>query len=282
MRTYPFVAQKHNTMEAIGEAALLLMYTTCLLLRNDDQDAWNNEWVSRNGYGWLLVTVYMVICPSPMFYSLYLRLTSQAESSESKKEEDFDSFENPLGVAGATTATALPNPEQRIRKAKQQQRKAKSLVVELSQAKKELTQSKTELADLKAKAAGPGGITSGITSGVAFRLDTRRASQVNALQGLVEGNLVDQETVQKAQQRFSKHVLHEIERTDSLREFLDSADVRLGHHMEAFVVVGGAGMVGEDVSLLSGAEMEQVIERAQMTQMEARRLMAVVQGHQPK
>jgi hypothetical protein len=271
-------------MEAICEATLLLMYTTCLLLRNDDDDAWDNEWVTRTGYGWLLVIMYVVTCPSPIFYSLYLRFKAQDQTSY--EEQDFDSYENPLGdtADGITSTTSgansVSNSEQRMRRAKQQQRKTKSLEIELAKAKALLAaQTQDKLRELNASGSG------GIAGGVPYRLDTRRASQVSALKGLVEEKLVDQETAEKAQQRFSKRVLYAIEtetHIDSLRELLNNPEVRLGHHTEAFVAVGGAGMVAEDVACLSDAEMAQVIERAQMTQMEARRLRVVVQRQQAK
>ena len=68
VRTYPFVIYKHNLMEAIGQATQLVMYFTCLLLRNDDETVWESEWVNRTEYGWMLVFLYVVVCPSPMFY----------------------------------------------------------------------------------------------------------------------------------------------------------------------------------------------------------------------
>ena len=272
-------------MEAIGEATLLLMYTTCLLLRNEDQNAWDDEWVTRTGYGWILVVMYVVICPSPMFFSLYIRLTSQDQPSDDETQFMSTVYENPLGDAADSTATGEPtsmpvsNIEQRVRSAKQQQRKTKSLVAELAKARASATKAQEELAELKAKAAAA---SDGIASGAAYTLDIRRASQVNALKGLAAESLVDQETVQRAQQRFSTHVLYEIERDRSLREYLNSPDVRLGHYTDAFLTVGGAGMAAEDVPLLSAAEMARLIETAQMTQMEARRLAAVVHGQQTK
>jgi hypothetical protein len=190
-------------MEAIGEATLLLMYTTCLLLRNDDQHAWDGEWVSRTGYGWLLVFLYVVICPSPMFYSLYLRLTNQGEGPN---DEESDEFENPLGdTADGTAATSLANAEQRARKAKQQQRKTKSLAADLAKAKAQAAKAQEELTKLKAAAATSSG-SDGIASGVAYSLDTRRASQVTQLKDLVESGMVSEETLEKAKSNFDSHI----------------------------------------------------------------------------
>ena len=109
---------------------------------------------------------------------------------------------------------------------------------------------------------------------VRHRRDTRPPASGDAL--------VDEEIVQKAQQRFSKHVLYEIERPDSLQEFLTSPDVRLAKHFPALVAVGGAEMVADDVQYLTDAEMEEVAERSQMTQMEARRFASVVKRERAK
>ena len=57
----------------------------------------------------------------------------------------------------------------------------------------------------------------------------------------------------------------------NLIKWCDTSDMGLLHRMAA-----------EDVPLLSAAEMARVIETAHMTQMEARRLAAVVHGQQTK
>eukprot|EP01046_Picozoa_sp_COSAG06_P064068 COSAG06_NODE_15147_length_1094_cov_1.135678_1_plen_266_part_00 len=261
--------------EAIGEATVLVMYSTCLLLRNGDEHAWANEWVNRNAYGWMLVVLYVFICPSTLLYSLWVRLNreDQLPTEESQQSE----FVNPLGdgVEGLAQRTT----EQRVRMAKLQQRKARSLAAELTQAKAVAAKAQKELAEMKAKAAQQPSETSG---GVAYSLDTRRASQVNALSGLIVDKLVDEEIVHKAQQRFSKHVLYEIESPDSLQEFLTSPDVRLAKHFPAFVAVGGTEMVADDVQYLTDAEMEEVAERSQMSKMEARRFASVVKRERAK
>lgn len=51
LKSEPFVIPKHNLMEAIAEVTLIVMYMTCLLLRDVDEDAWTSEWVSKEGYG---------------------------------------------------------------------------------------------------------------------------------------------------------------------------------------------------------------------------------------
>lgn len=273
--SYPFVVHKHNVAEAIGQATVLVMYSTCLLLRNGDEYAWANEWVNRNAYGWLLVVLYVIICPTPLLYSLWVRLNREDQLPMEEFEQS--EFVNPLGdgAAGVDDRTT----EQRVRMAKLQQRKAKSLASDLTQAKAVAAKAQKELAEMKAKAAQQPSET---TNGVAYTLDTRRASQVNALSGLIGDKLVDEEIVQKAQQRFSKHVLYEIERPDSLQEFLTAPEVRLAKHFPAFVAVGGTEMVADDVQFLTDAEIAEVAERSQMTKMETRRFVSIVKRERAK
>ena len=102
LRAWPFKVQKHNVTEAIGEGTLLLMYTTCLLLRNTDDNVWSNEWVSRAGYGWMLVGLFVIVCPSPMFYSLWLRSTGKDQG-----DPDGVYTTNPLGDGSSGDETLL-------------------------------------------------------------------------------------------------------------------------------------------------------------------------------
>ena len=43
MRTYPFVVYKHNVIEAIGHCSLMLLFAATLILRNENEDDWNDE-----------------------------------------------------------------------------------------------------------------------------------------------------------------------------------------------------------------------------------------------
>ena len=202
------------------------MYTTCLLLRNHDDDVWSNEWVSRSGYGWVLVALFTIICPAPMLYSLWLRATDK----DQKNPED--SYTNPLGD-GSDGKEMPQSAEQRVRMANLQQRKSKSLAQELSKTQALLSKSQAQLAVLKPQAESG--------AGVAYNLDIRRPSQVSALKELADEGMVEQETLQKAQKGFSKHVRDQIEdmeavntslstSRESLRAFLNRPDVWLGHH----------------------------------------------------
>lgn len=281
VRVWPFVIQKHNMMEALGEATLLLMYTTCLLLRNDNDDDWTREWMSRTGYGWMIVVLYVIICPAPMFYSLWLRLRPNGDKSDGLRESK---FENPLGDGPEDSdivQVGSQSAEQRVAMANRRKRKSKSLATELAQAKTAAAKAEAELAALKGKTE-PNGVSSGMT----YSLDTRRASQVSALRGLADDGMVEQETLQKAQQSFSNHVRDQIDYSDpwnpalsksrdSLRAFLNRPDVRLGHHAQSFMKIGGQSMVADDVPLMTEEEVAQL--SSAMTRIEASRLSTVVQ-----
>ena len=269
LRAWPFKVQKHNVMEAIGEGTLLLMYTTCLLLRNTDDNVWSNEWVSRAGYGWMLVGLFVIVCPSPMFYSLWLRSTGKDQG-----DPDGVYTTNPLGDGSSGDETPQTD-EQRVRMANLQQRKSKSLAQELSKARAEVAKAQAQLAVLQPK--------QGSGAGTVYSLDVRRASQVSALKGFAEDGMVEQETLQKAQQSFSKHVRDQIEdmeavntSRESLRAFLNRPDVRLGHHAQAFINVGGNAMTAEDLKFLSEVDVEEL--SSAMTKIEARRLQAALQS----
>ena len=51
MRVYPYTTYKHNLMEALGHCALMLTYAISLILRNDNEEQWAEEWWPRAGYG---------------------------------------------------------------------------------------------------------------------------------------------------------------------------------------------------------------------------------------
>ncbi len=49
VRTYPYVREQHNQVDALGHAALMLTYTITLILRNDDENAFVGEVFPRAG-----------------------------------------------------------------------------------------------------------------------------------------------------------------------------------------------------------------------------------------
>ena len=271
-------------MEAICEATVLLMYTTCLVLRNEDHRAWDDEWVSRDGYGWMLVIGYVLICPFPMIFSLYRRL--QGEEGAPPEVEFGEEITNPLGDAAASGNAAgsalVTSNDQRARTVKQQQRKAKLLATELAKAKDELSK-------LKAKTAATEG-AGGVASGVAYSLDTRRASQVTQLKDLVESGMITEEALEKAKSNFDSHVKGSIEQQQikivlesraaglgegrrSLREFL--AGARLLRYEDGIVDVLGEEASAEDLQLLNAQDIGFI--KANMTRVEALRFEKLIQ-----
>jgi hypothetical protein len=49
VRVYPYVSYKHNLMEALGHCAMLLLYSVTLILRNQDDSQWEQEWFPKEG-----------------------------------------------------------------------------------------------------------------------------------------------------------------------------------------------------------------------------------------
>ena len=101
MRTYPFVIYKHNVIEALGHCALMLLYAISLILRNEDDDAWDAEWFPKEGYGWFIVFIFAIVLPSPTVY--FYRKDAGAKASGSELGEGFE--ENPLAIEMGQSAT---------------------------------------------------------------------------------------------------------------------------------------------------------------------------------
>eukprot|EP01045_Picozoa_sp_COSAG04_P003609 COSAG04_NODE_148_length_22826_cov_11.360026_4_plen_2104_part_00 len=101
MRTYPFVNYKHNVIEALGHCALMLLYAISLILRNEDDDAWDAEWFPKTGYGWFIVFIFAIVLPSPTVY--FYRKDAGAKASGSELGEGFE--ENPLAIEMDQSAT---------------------------------------------------------------------------------------------------------------------------------------------------------------------------------
>ena len=49
MRTFAFINYKHNVIEAIGHAALMLLYAVALIMRVDNPEEWGAEWFPKTG-----------------------------------------------------------------------------------------------------------------------------------------------------------------------------------------------------------------------------------------
>eukprot|EP01043_Picozoa_sp_COSAG02_P010452 COSAG02_NODE_367_length_23739_cov_16.775127_10_plen_428_part_00 len=72
LHSFPYIEEKHNVMDAVGQTALLLTYSVSLILRNKDETDWANEWFPKAGYGWFLAFLFTVVLPAPIFIYLYI------------------------------------------------------------------------------------------------------------------------------------------------------------------------------------------------------------------
>jgi hypothetical protein len=132
MRTFPFVNYKHNVIEALGHQALMLMYAIVLIIRNDSESTWREEWFPREGYGWFICFLSVVVLPSPTVYYYYKETHSatgtrwtSASSTAAGADDNFQ--ENPLSMdSGPSDAydiegRELPNaPPAQVKLAKMQ------------------------------------------------------------------------------------------------------------------------------------------------------------------
>ena len=59
---YRYVRKQHNQVDALGHAALILTYTITLILRNGE-DAFLQESFPREGYGFFIVFIYVIVLP---------------------------------------------------------------------------------------------------------------------------------------------------------------------------------------------------------------------------
>eukprot|EP01045_Picozoa_sp_COSAG04_P002347 COSAG04_NODE_85_length_27560_cov_8.621245_6_plen_838_part_00 len=106
VRTYPFVNYKHNVIEALGHCALMLLYAVSLILRNESEDDWSEEWFPKEGYGWFLVLVFAIVLPSPIMF-FFVKGKGKASDRPPKEvdpgagREEFQ--DNPLAVGSSST-----------------------------------------------------------------------------------------------------------------------------------------------------------------------------------
>ena len=251
-------------METVGEVAVLLMYTTCLLLRNDSADAWSNEWVPREGYGWFLATLYVAIVPAPIFYGLW-RQRFKPEAKALQNESESFEFDNPLAPSSSTPdESALQKgsiSRAAQRELKELRQKVKTLQVQLQ--KSNANVSGDETGESQARDL----------------FNTRRASQVGELKELAESGMITEESLQQAKDNLDSYIKDDILRQQStigsraaLRQFLASA--RLLHHEVRIVKVLGEQATEEDLEFLTEIDIESVT--SEMTRAEAERFKRLV------
>eukprot|EP01052_Picozoa_sp_SAG31_P058662 SAG31_NODE_18050_length_648_cov_1.295082_2_plen_109_part_01 len=90
-----------------------------VILRREDESAFDSEWFPRNGYGVFIVFLYAVMLPSPTIYYLFKKAdpelaTAIEAEGENAAEESLETsgaevFNNPMGPEeDDETVDALP------------------------------------------------------------------------------------------------------------------------------------------------------------------------------
>jgi biopolymer transport protein ExbD len=100
MRVFPYVRAQHNQVDAIGHAALMLTYTITLILRNSEE-SFAQESFPREGYGWFILFIYVVVLPTPTIMHF---CTESREKGADPGESSAD-FANPLSTDGDDSST---------------------------------------------------------------------------------------------------------------------------------------------------------------------------------
>ena len=134
MRTYPYIREQHNQIDAVGHMALVLTYTVSLILRNtDDEEAFIGESVSTEVYGWFIIFIYFVVLPAPTVYSFFSR--NKAKGAATVESE----FDNPLAPepinvseGGATSSYSLSKLAKMQREKKEAQVENQALRTEVA------------------------------------------------------------------------------------------------------------------------------------------------------
>ena len=97
MRYYPYVVDKHNTIDALGHVILILTYTVTFILRQPDDDL-EAEMFPREGYGFFIVFLYLVVLPAPTI--IYLVRDRKNASSSEDDDDNPIFFDNPTSLDG--------------------------------------------------------------------------------------------------------------------------------------------------------------------------------------
>eukprot|EP01048_Picozoa_sp_COSAG05_P003988 COSAG05_NODE_198_length_14502_cov_41.134416_7_plen_488_part_00 len=83
-----------NVIDAFGHISLVLTYIITLVLRNSD-DAFKNEWMPKDGYGWFIFFLYVILLPSP---SVYFYCKDRRAQGQNKEDELVVKERNPMSV----------------------------------------------------------------------------------------------------------------------------------------------------------------------------------------
>ena len=263
VRAYPFVLRKHNVVETVGEDLVLVMYTTCLMLRNDSAGNWGDEWVPREGYGWLLAFLYIAIVPSPIFFAMWRKFCS-TDAPTDYAPNSFEYESNPLAEDSSISGQTIEKGTSRAaqREIKDLKRKVKTLQGQLQKSNASVHSDSSEPKRPEL-------------------YNTRRASQVGQLKELAEAGMITDESLQKAKDNLNSYIKDDITQQHfaigtraSLRQFL--GDNRLLHHEDCIVQILGAQATEEDFEYLTEREMQTA--QKGMTRAEAARFKRLVKS----
>ena len=106
MRAFPYVLRKHNIIDGVGHISLTFTYMVTLILRNEeDGSVFDSEWFPREGYGYFICFLYVVLLPSPSIYYMYKGRNQQP--LEPTKEEI---LQDEIGQLEAAEPQAFLNP----------------------------------------------------------------------------------------------------------------------------------------------------------------------------
>ena len=209
MRSYPYSVQKHNQIDALGHCILILTYTVTFILRQSDEDL-EDEVFPREGYGLFIVFMYIVVLPAPTIY--YFFKDSSGNDAEGSGATDERSFDNPLqddmGTFGDDAELAPSNKKGQSRTASTA--RLSKLQRENDSLKAENKRQGEVIAGMGASAAGAEMMAAAKAQADAaaeakvqanielHRWDTRRPSQVLAIQGLVQEGMLTEESITEA------------------------------------------------------------------------------------
>ena len=98
-------------IDALGHQALMLMYAITLILRNDNDDIWRDEWFPQEGYVWFICFLSIVVLPSPTVYFYYKeqRVTNGTDDSFEENPLSTESGQSDVyDVEGSGSSDAPP------------------------------------------------------------------------------------------------------------------------------------------------------------------------------
>lgn len=246
MRTYPFVSQKHNMMEALGHCGLLLLYAITLILRNGDDSQWEREWFPKQGCkslvvssltatatlssplsptrdsiprhdyadGWFIIFIFMAVLPAPTVYYWYQENRADKTLETEFGEIDSMQTDNPLASEedpDAASSAALAMPRSRLARLQREAKDAESSRKENSELRKQVEKLKKELKRQSSSPETPGSSFEGDTA-LLDKKGTEAAvkMQVDMMKGFVGDEGLSEAARESAKQALGSLVASQI------------------------------------------------------------------------